>query len=63
MLTMPEKKLYQEYLDSPNTFSTISTKDPGAKRAAKIVNFQQGKELKKKLEVDQILPSTHNYSC
>ncbi|KAM3069605.1 Type 2A phosphatase-associated protein 42 [Clarireedia jacksonii] len=50
MLSQPNKKLYADYLDSPTTFSTISTTDPNARRGAKIANFKLEKELKKKFE-------------
>lgn len=46
-----EKKLYAQYTENPTTFSTISTTNAEARRAAKINNFQQEKELKRKLEV------------
>lgn len=55
ILTSSEKKLYQDYLESPTTFATISTTDPNARRGAKIANFKQEKELKKKLEVNTTL--------
>jgi immunoglobulin-binding protein 1 len=51
ILSIANKKLYHDYIESPTTFSTISTKDPHARRDAKIANFKQEKELKKKLEV------------
>jgi hypothetical protein len=51
ILGAPEKKLYEAYNESPQTFSTISTTDPNARRGAKIANFKLEKELKKKLEV------------
>jgi hypothetical protein len=51
ILSTTEKKLYENYIDSPTTFSTIPTSDLTARRAAKIANFQQEKELKRKLEV------------
>ncbi|KAH8651517.1 TAP42-like protein [Tricladium varicosporioides] len=50
ILSGPDKKLYHTYTESPTSFSTISTKDPNARRNAKIANFKQEKELKKKLE-------------
>jgi immunoglobulin-binding protein 1 len=46
-----DKKLYQQYVEAPTKFSTISSTDPGVRRGAKIANFKQEKELKKKLEV------------
>jgi immunoglobulin-binding protein 1 len=51
ILSTTNKKLYNEYTEAPTTFSTISTKDPKARRDAKIANFKQEKELKKKSEV------------
>jgi hypothetical protein len=51
ILSAADKKLYRTYTETPTTFSTISTPDPNARRAAKIANFKQEKELKKKLEV------------
>jgi immunoglobulin-binding protein 1 len=51
ILSTADKKLYHSYTEAPTTFSTISTTDPNARRAAKIANFKQEKELKKKLEV------------
>jgi hypothetical protein len=51
ILSTPDKKLYNNYTEAPTTFSTISTKDPNARRDAKIANFKHEKELKKKLEV------------
>lgn len=50
ILSAADKKLYHTYTEAPTTFSTISTTDPNARRAAKIANFKQEKELKKKLE-------------
>jgi immunoglobulin-binding protein 1 len=51
ILSSADKKLYNDYTESPNKFSTISTTDPNARRATKIANFKLEKELKKKLEV------------
>jgi immunoglobulin-binding protein 1 len=51
MLSASDKKLCEAYMEAPTTFSTISTTDPNARRGAKIANFKQEKELKKKLEV------------
>jgi immunoglobulin-binding protein 1 len=51
ILSEGDKKLYREYTENPVIFSTISTTDFGARRAAKIANFQQERDLKKKLEV------------
>lgn len=50
ILSTADKKLYQTYIESPATFSTISTIDPNARRGAKIANFKLEKDLKKKLE-------------
>jgi immunoglobulin-binding protein 1 len=50
-LSPSDKKLYGLYLDNPTAFSTISTTNSEARRAAKIANYNQEKELKKKLDV------------
>ncbi|TVY25860.1 Uncharacterized protein LHYA1_G005656 [Lachnellula hyalina] len=50
ILTPADKKLYNTYTEAPASFSTISTADPNARRNAKISNFKQEKELKKKIE-------------
>lgn len=55
ILSIQDKKLYEQYHEYPTTFSTISTTNSEARRANKIANFKLEKELKKKLEV-----SSHN---
>ncbi|KAG9246056.1 TAP42-like protein [Calycina marina] len=50
LLSSADEKLYQAYTEAPTTFSTISTKDPNARRDTKLANFKLEKELKKKLE-------------
>ena len=51
ILETADKKLYQNYTESPTSFSTASSTDPAIRRGAKISNFKQEKELKKKIEV------------
>lgn len=46
-----DKKTYEAYIENPTRFSTISTTNFEARRAAKIANFRLEKELKQKLEV------------
>ncbi|KAH8808721.1 TAP42-like protein [Xylogone sp. PMI_703] len=50
ILSTADKKSYSTYNEDPTHFSTISTSDPNARRAAKISNFKQEKELKNKLK-------------
>jgi len=50
LLQLADKKLYNTYAEDPSNFSTISAADPNARRNAKIANFKQEKELKRKLE-------------
>ncbi|KAI0458633.1 TAP42-like family protein [Xylaria acuta] len=45
-----DSKLFAEYNEDTTGFSTISTKDPNARRNAKIANFKAEKQLKQKLE-------------
>jgi immunoglobulin-binding protein 1 len=51
MLSKADSKLYEQYLDSPNSFSTASTSDAVARRDTKIARFKEEKELKRKLDV------------
>ncbi|KAI0549291.1 TAP42-like family protein [Xylaria curta] len=50
ILSPQDSKLFAEYNEDPTGFSTISTKDPNARRNAKIANFKAEKQLKQKLE-------------
>ncbi|GAP82699.1 putative tap42-like family protein [Rosellinia necatrix] len=50
ILSPQDSKLFAEYGEDPTSFSTISTKDPGARRDAKIANLRAEKQLKQKLE-------------
>ncbi|KAI0866588.1 TAP42-like family protein [Xylaria cubensis] len=50
ILSPQDGKLFAEYNEDPTGFSTISTKDPNARRNAKIANFKAEKQLKQKLE-------------
>jgi hypothetical protein len=56
ILSPSNQRLYNTYTESPTTFSTIQTSDPGARRDAKIANFKQEKELKNKLQVGSVVP-------
>lgn len=51
ILSSSAKKMYEAYSENPTTFSTISTTDFTARRAAKIANFKQEKDLKQKIDV------------
>jgi immunoglobulin-binding protein 1 len=51
ILSPSEKKLHRLYHENPATFSTISTTNAEARRAAKIANYNEEKELKRKLDV------------
>jgi len=53
ILSPSERKLHGLYQDNPTIFSTISTTNAEARRAAKIANYNQESELKKKLDVRQ----------
>ncbi|KAK4043409.1 TAP42-like protein [Parachaetomium inaequale] len=50
LLSPPHKKLLEQYIDTPTTFSTVSASDPDARRNAKIANFRTEKELRTKLD-------------
>lgn len=51
VLSGSSKKLNEVYNENPTTFSTISTTDFTARRAAKIENFKLEKDLKQKIDV------------
>lgn len=51
ILSASDQKLFEEYLDNPDGFSTASSKDLAARRSVKIERFKQEKELRQKLEV------------
>ncbi|KFY21948.1 hypothetical protein V493_06970 [Pseudogymnoascus sp. VKM F-4281 (FW-2241)] len=50
VLSGNSKKLNEAYNENPTTFSTISTTDFTARRAAKIDNFKLEKDLKQKID-------------
>jgi immunoglobulin-binding protein 1 len=56
MLSKVDAKLYEQYMDNPNSFSTASINDAVARRDTKIARFKEEKELKRKLDV-----SLHNF--
>ncbi len=64
ILSPLEKKLYGLYQENQTTFSTISTTNAEARRAAKIANYNQEKELKGRLDVfifpKKSLPTVHD---
>jgi len=57
MLGRSDSALFEQYQESPNTFSTASTTDAAARRDAKINRFREEKALKQKLEYMQRNPS------
>ena len=51
ILSKSDARLFEQYTEDRNNFSTASTKDAAARRDAKIARFKEEKELKRKLEV------------
>jgi hypothetical protein len=51
ILSKSDARLFEQYTEDRNNFSTASTKDAAARRDAKITRFKEEKELKRKLEV------------
>lgn len=51
MLSKSDENLFEQFKETPDSFSTASTSDAGARRAAKIARFKEEKALKQKLEV------------
>ncbi|KAI9756899.1 MAG: hypothetical protein M4579_003653 [Chaenotheca gracillima] len=57
ILSRDDRQLHEQYLDSPDKFSTASTTDPAARRNTKIARFREEKELKQKVEYLSSNPS------
>jgi immunoglobulin-binding protein 1 len=57
MLSKSDASLLEQYQETPTTFSTASTTDPGARRDAKIRRFKEEKALRTKLEYMRKNPS------
>ncbi|KAM5467514.1 Type 2A phosphatase-associated protein 42 [Microsporum audouinii] len=61
LLSPSNKKLYEQYLEQPDSFSLTPTNDVSARRQVKITRFKEEKELKQKLEyLSQNKDSGHN---
>lgn len=54
ILSARHLRLYRQFLNDKDNFSTISTTDFTARRAEKIANFRFEKELEQKLEVSPL---------
>lgn len=50
MISLADKKLYEQYNEAPDSFS-LAPNDAAARRQVKINRFREEKELKQKLEV------------
>ncbi|KAI9826039.1 MAG: hypothetical protein M1832_000488 [Thelocarpon impressellum] len=57
LLSPADQTLHERYSNSPDTFSTASTSDAGARRDTKIARFREEKGLKLKLEYLQKNPT------
>lgn len=57
MLAKSDVSLFEQYQESPDTFSTASSSDPASRRDTKIRRFKEEKALKEKLEYMRKHPS------
>jgi immunoglobulin-binding protein 1 len=57
ILSPGDSRLFEQYRDAPDTFSTASITDAAARRERKISRFREEKELKQKLEYLQRNPT------
>lgn len=57
ILSPSDSRLWEQYRESPDTFSTASTTDPAKRREIKIGRFREEKEMKQKLEYLQRNPT------
>ena len=51
LLSVPNKKLYERYVEDPFSFTLAPASDAAARRGIKVARFREEKELKQKLEV------------
>ena len=51
ILSTPDKKLFNRFLDNKNEFSLSPSSDPSKRRETKIARFKQEKQLQLKFEV------------
>lgn len=56
LLNKADAKLFEAYMEDKDNFSTANTRDPAARREAKISRFREEKELKRKIEYLQHNP-------
>lgn len=54
LLSAGDKKLFEQYMANPSTFTLAPTNDAAARRDVKVRRFREEKELKQKLEVRYI---------
>ncbi len=59
ILASGDKKLYEQFQEAPDTFSTAPASDAVARREAKIARYREEKQLKEKLEVGAKSPPPH----
>lgn len=51
LLSVGDKKLFEQYMANPSTFTLAPMNDAAARRDTKVRRFREEKELKQKLEV------------
>ncbi|KAK8208003.1 Type 2A phosphatase-associated protein 42 [Zalaria obscura] len=57
ILSSSNARMYEQFREAPNTFSTAATTDAAARRETKIMRFREEKELRQKLEYLQKNPT------
>ena len=62
ILSKPDKKLYDQYLENRDAFALLPSKDATARRDTKISRFKQETELKRELEVHKETHQTSYHS-
>lgn len=56
LLSPSDKKTFDRFLENPSAFSLASKNDAANRREVKVARFKQEKELKQKLEVEELYP-------
>ena len=54
LLTSGDKKLFEQYVANPTSFTLAPANDAAVRREIKVTRFREEKELKQKLEVWEI---------
>jgi len=61
-LSQKDARMYEQYRENPDNFSTASITDAAARRETKIARFREEKALKTQIEVGSLSPKLRSPS-